>query len=155
MKRAAGVLAVFFVFCSFAQAKDLAPDFTFESLDGKIIDFKSLDSAPLVMAVGAAWCPECRAEAPEMQKAYEAYKDRGVVFIWVFGNSKDEDIKEFIEDYKLTFPVGKDNGIVDAFGVRAIPQTFFFSREGKCIRRIIGSATLREISKYVEMLLKE
>lgn len=90
-----------------------------------------------------------------MQKAYETYREKGVIFIGVFGNSNEEEIKEFIEDYKLTFPVGKDDGIVEAFGVRAIPQTFFFDRNGKCIKRIIGSASFREISKYVEKILEK
>lgn len=154
MKRAVIILA-FLVAVPAAHAKDLGPDFTFQSLDGKVIDFKSINGAPVVMAVGAAWCPECRAEAPEMQKAYEAYKDKGIIFIGVFGNSREEEIREFIEDYRLTFPVGSDNGIVEAFGVRAIPQTFFFSKDGKCIKRIIGTASYKEISRYVEQLLTQ
>lgn len=149
------IIIALFLFSSIGQAKDLGPDFSFASLDGKTIDFKSLAGAPLVMAVGAVWCPECRAEAPHMQKAYETYREKGVIFIGVFGNSNEEEIKEFIEDYKLTFPVGKDDGIVEAFGVRAIPQTFFFDRNGKCIKRIIGSASFREISKYVEKILEK
>lgn len=149
------IIIALFMLASVGQARDLDHDFSFVSLDGRTIDFKSLAGAPLVMIVGAAWCPQCRAEAPHIQKAYEAYQGKGVVFIGVFGNSKDEEIKEFIENYKLAFPVGKDIGIVKAFGVRAIPQTFFFDRNGRCIRRIIGAASYEEISEYVEKMIEK
>lgn len=139
---------------AFAAGKDLPPDFLFTSLDGKTFDYAALKGSPVVMAVGAAWCPECRAEAPEMQKAFLAFKDRGVVFFGVFGSSSDDEIRDFAETYKLTFPVGKDGGIVEAFGVRAIPQTFIFAKDGTCLKRIVGTASYKEIARYIEKSLE-
>jgi peroxiredoxin len=140
-------------FWSDAPPKDLPGDFTFAAIDGTTIDARSLKGAPVVMVVGASWCPECRKEAREFEKAYRAYKDKGVVFIGVLGNSSDDQIKDFVQTYKLTFPVGKDNGIADAFGVRLIPQTFFFSRDGKFIKKIVGDASYKEISLQIEKIL--
>jgi peroxiredoxin len=139
---------------AFAAGKDLPPDFTFTSLDGKMLDYAALKGSPVVMAVGAAWCPECRAEAPEMEKAFLAYKDKGVVFFGVFGNSSDDEIRDFVETYRLTFPVGRDSGIVEAFGVRVIPQTFIFAKDGTCVKRIMGTASYKEIVRYIEKSLE-
>ncbi len=140
-------------FWSDAPPKDLPGDFTFVAIDGTTIDSKSLKGAAVVMAVGSTWCPECRKEAPELERAYLSYKDKGVVFIAVLGGSSDDQIKDFVQTYKLTFPVGKDNGLADAFGVRVIPQTFFFSRDGKFVKKIVGEASYRELSSQIEKIL--
>ncbi len=62
----------------------------------------------------------CKAEAPELQKAYLSYKDKGVLFIGVFTMSGDADIRKFAATYRLTFPVGKDNRLSRALGVMGI-----------------------------------
>ncbi len=135
------------------RAKDLPEDFAFVSIDGTTIDSKTVKGLPLVINIGASWCPECRNEAPAFQRAYLLYKDKGVFFIAVLGGSTDNDIKDFAQTYKLTFPVGKDNGLANAFGVRVVPQTFFFSRDGKLVKKIIGEAGYKELCTYIEKIL--
>ena len=44
--------------------------------------------------------------------------------------------------------------IADAFGVRVIPQTLFFAKDGKFVKRIMGGASYREISKTLEKILE-
>jgi thiol-disulfide isomerase/thioredoxin len=142
------------VFCPGpVRAKDLPEDFAFVTIDGTTIDFKTVKGQPLVINIGASWCPECRNEAPAFQRAYLSYKDKGVFFIAVLGGSTDNDIKDFVQTYKLTFPVGKDNGLANAFGVRVVPQTFFFSRDGKLVKKIIGEAGYKELCTYIETIL--
>jgi thiol-disulfide isomerase/thioredoxin len=135
------------------QSKDFPDNLTFATLEGKTFDSATLKAAPLVLVIGACWCPECRQEAPEVQKAYLEYKDKGVAFLYVLAVSKDEEINDFVETYKITYPVAKDNGIVDALGVRAIPQTFFFSKGGKFEKRITGCATHKELTKNIEKMI--
>ncbi len=136
-----------------AQTKDFPDNLTFTTMDGKTIDSAALKGAPLVLTIGAAWCPECRSEAPDVQKAYLAYKDKGVQFLCVLGGSTDEEIRDFVEAYKLTQPVTKNNGIVELFGVRVIPQTFFFSKGGKFEKRIMGAASHRELTSNIEKIM--
>ena len=90
---------------------------------------------------------------PEVQKAYLEYRDKGVQFLCVLGGSKDDEIKEFREDHKVTFPLAKDNGIAEFLEVRAIPQTFFFSKGGKFEKRIMGPATYRELTANIEKIM--
>lgn len=135
------------------QAKDFPDNLTFTTLEGKTLDSATLKGAPLVLVIGACWCPECRQEAPEVQKAYLEYKDKGAAFLYVLAVSTDEESKDFVETYKITYPVAKDNGIVDALGVRAIPQTFFFSKGGKLEKRIIGCATHKELTSNIGKII--
>ena len=93
-------------------------------------------------------------EAPELEKAYLSYKDKGVAFIWVFVMSKDQDIKEFAETYKLTFPVGKDNGIVNSLSVRGIPTALFINKDRKVVKKHHGVIDYSELVSGIEAILK-
>ena len=135
------------------RTKDFPDNLTFTTFDGKTIDSVALKSAPLVLIVSASWCPECKRQAPEVQKAYLAYKDKGVQFLCVLGGSKDDEAREFMKTYKITYAVAKDNGIAEMLGVRAIPQTFFFSKGGKFEKRIMGAVTQRELTSNIEKII--
>lgn len=135
------------------QSRDFPDNLTFTTMDGKTVASAALRGAPLVLVIGACWCPECRQEAPEVQRAYLEYEAKGVAFLYVLAVSKDEEIRDFVETYKITYPVAKDNGIVELLGVRAIPQTFFFSKGGKFEKRIMGAATLKELTSNIEKIM--
>lgn len=67
--------------------------------------------------------------------------------------SKDGDIKKFVENYQITFPVGKENGISEILGVKGIPTTLFISRSGRIVKRHIGEIDNAELIKNIEALL--
>jgi len=139
-----------FVFAG--QSKDLPDNLTFTTMDGKTITSTALKASPLVLMIGAAWCSECRREAPEVQRAYLLYRDKGVGFLCVLGNSTDPDIRDFMDSYGVTYPVARDNGIADALGVRVIPQTFFFFKGGVFSKKIMGAATYKELVSNIEKI---
>lgn len=62
---------------------DLAPDFTYTTVDGKTVNSSALDSHVIVITSSAAWCPTCVSEAQQFSPVYEKYKDRNVTFITV------------------------------------------------------------------------
>lgn len=68
--------------------------------------------------------------------------------------SKDPDIKEFAETYKLTFPVGKDNGIVSSLSVRGIPTTVFINKDRKVVKRHHGEIDYAELVSGIGTILK-
>lgn len=135
------------------QPTEFPDGVTLTTVDGKALDSAALKSRPLVLIIGATWCPECRREAPEVEKAYRQYEDRSVMFLWVLGGSKDEDIKDFLLTYKITYPVARDNGIAEALGVRVIPQTLFFATGGKFVKKIIGPASQKELTENIEKII--
>ncbi len=149
-----GLLSLLFVSSLHAgQPSDLPDDLVLTTIDGKVLDSVALKSRPLVLIVGATWCPECRREAPEAQQTYREYEARGVMFLWVFGGSKDDDIRDFLADYKITFPVARDNGIAERLGVRVIPQTLFYAKGGKFVKKIIGPATHGELVTNIDKII--
>ena len=67
--------------------------------------------------------------------------------------SKDEDIKQFVETYKMTFPVGRDKEIAKMFGVRGLPTTVFIDKNGR-IKRHIGIISAEDLNSGIEAILK-
>lgn len=59
-----------------------------------------------------------------------------------------------METYKITFPVGRENGIAEKLGVRGIPVTVFLDRNGKIAKRHIGVINYAELSSNIEAILK-
>jgi peroxiredoxin len=55
---------------------------------------------------------------------------------------KEGPAKNFIERYRLSFPVGRDSdGRIGAlYGVESTPMSFFISKDGKLVERQVGAA---------------
>jgi hypothetical protein len=68
--------------------------------------------------------------------------------------SSDDDIRKFAETYKITFPVGKENGIAGPLGVHGIPVTVFIGKDGRIAGRYIGAITYTELDENIRTLLK-
>lgn len=49
--------------------------------------------------------------------------------------------KKFVEQYRLPFPVGRDaDGRIGAlYGVDSTPMSFFISKDGKLVERLVGA----------------
>jgi thiol-disulfide isomerase/thioredoxin len=152
----AGALALLLFAMGMGQVrKELPPEFSLQTLDGKIMDYAALKGAPVVIVFGATWCPECRIEAPEVQKAYLAYKDKGVVFLGVYGGQNDKDVRQYAEECRITFPAGRDQGQAAYFSVRAIPSILYFASDGRLVKRTVGVTHFDQISAAIEKVIEK
>lgn len=68
--------------------------------------------------------------------------------------SSDKDIKKFVETYKITFPVGQEDGIARTLGARGLPATVFITKEGKIAKRHRGVIDYAELVSNIEAILK-
>jgi hypothetical protein len=82
------------------------------------------------------------------------YGSKGVSFIGVFAQSSDDQIRKFAETYRITFPVGRDNGLARLLGARGIPVTVFLDRHGRIVKRHIGSITFTELSSTIGEIVR-
>jgi thiol:disulfide interchange protein (thioredoxin) len=77
-----------------------------------------------LMIVAAEWCPHCKEELPEVQKFYDANKDKVNVVV-VFTNSQTNlgKTQTYVKDNGYTFPAYFDeNGaITRGFAVDGFP----------------------------------
>ena len=115
----------------------------------------------VVVNFWATWCLPCREETPALEKAYEQYKDSGMVILGV--NLTDQDsiseVESFVQEFKLTYPILLDrDGTVSnsLYQIRGLPTTFFVNREG-IIRTVVVGGPMSEtfIRSKIEALLQE
>lgn len=60
-----------------------------------------------------------------------------------------------METYKITIPVGKEDGIAEKLGVRGIPVTVFLDKNGRVAKRHIGVINYAELASNIEAILKQ
>lgn len=135
-----------------------AADFEVEVLNGDMagqtVSLKDFKGAPLVLNIGAIWCPHCLHEIPSFAKAYEKYKD-DTAFLVVFIKSERGAIDDMLNDEKPPFTVGEDPGsaIGKAYGVKAIPVTLFIDPDGMITDEYVGGLSESKLSDKVEKLI--
>ena len=138
----------------------LAPDFTLDALDGRKITLSDLRGKIVVVNLWATWCLPCRLETPALQKAYEQYKDSGVVILGVDLTNQDlvSDVESFVREFKLTYPIllDRDGSVGYLYQIKGLPTTFFINRAG-IIRTVVVGGPMSEIfiRSKIEALLKE
>ena len=137
-------------------AKDLlapgtpAPDFTLNDIDGKPVSLSDFKGKKVVLVFWASWCPDCRAEVPELKAMMASRKAKDVVFVNVSFDRKEEAFKKYVQEneiggYQLFDPAGKKESAVGAaYSVKWIPSLYLIGKDGKVV---LGTVVIGKISK--------
>ncbi len=132
-----------------------APEFSVSSIAGEEYTLSQFKGKPLVLALGASWCPHCNHEAPIFNKVYDRFKGR-VEMLGVLMKSPQKDAEEFLRKNKINFKLALDpeGKVGKAYGVTGIPEIFFINREGYIVDENFGGLEESELTEKIEMLLK-
>ena len=128
---------------------DPAPDFELISLDGETMSLSQFKGRPILLSIGATWCPDCRIEAPLLQELHETYPQLAVLLI----DSKEspEIIQAYADDFGLTHPIllDRDGAVMELYQVFAIPTELFIDADGivqaKLIERVTPELLLEKL----------
>jgi cytochrome c biogenesis protein CcmG/thiol:disulfide interchange protein DsbE len=130
-----------------------APDFELVTFGGDQIDTADLRGKTVVVNIWASWCVTCTEEAVELERAYQMFKDRDVVFLGVDWSDIESKALGYLDRYGITYPNGADLGqkIYKAYRVRGVPETFIIGSDGRLAGIKIGPfSSLDEIVRAVE-----
>ena len=85
----------------------------------------------------ASWCGPCREETPYVVKAYNDYKDKGLVVLGVAVRDQQPNTQKAMANMDIYYPQLLDPSIALAgeFGVSAIPHLFLFGPDGKIVQQ--------------------
>ena len=126
------------------------------------ISLGELEGKVVVLNVWGQWCGPCRSEITELQKVYDATKDKGVAFLGidVRDNNRDAAV-DFIVDRKVTFPSIYDPAMrtMIAFGGRypttVIPSTVVLDRQHRVAAVFLRELLAEDLQPVVERLAAE
>ena len=117
-----------------------APELTLTDLEGQEIRLSELRGKPVLVNFWAVWCGFCRIELPEMQEVYQEHKDDGFVILAIDVQEDPDQVKAFVDELGLTFPIIiDDTGVTTrAYRVRGLPTSYFIGPDGIILGKQIG-----------------
>lgn len=130
-----------------------APNFTVYDSNNKPVKLTDYDGRPVVLNFWASWCGPCKSEMPEFQKAFETYGE-GIQFLMVDVGEAATDGAAFISSAGYTFPVFFDirNEAAAAYGISAIPATYFINMDGRIVDSYVGAIPESALLAGIEAL---
>ena len=94
----------------------------------------------------ATWCAPCRVSMPRVQSVWREYRPKGVDLYSVDtddpGASREAEVREFLQQNNLEFPVVLDDGsATSAFSVAGLPTMVVVGRDGTVLWNHVGALT--------------
>ena len=143
-----------------AVAGRAAPDFLLKALNGTDLRLSELQGRPVLVNFWSTWCTTCRAEMPELVKAYAAHEAEGFVLVGVNLREADSRVRPFVEEFGLRFPVVMDRSGEVARTWRiggpteGLPSSYFIDRDGVVKKVVYGLVTTKTLGEGLELILR-
>ncbi len=116
-----------------------APSFTLPDLEGNPVSLSDFRGKTVVLVFWASWCPDCRAEVPQLKDMYNAADHSSVEFVSISFDREFETLVNFAAENELPGvqlfdAAGKKDSAVSAdFHVKWIPSLYVIDPEGKVV----------------------
>ena len=141
-----------------------APDFTlsvYPGYDGGLgksqVKLSDLRGQIVFINFWASWCVPCRDEQPVLEKIWQRYCSKGVVFIGIDYVDTEPEALKYLAEFKVTYPNGPDLGtkISPKYRVQGVPESFLVDRQGNIVWFKIAPILEAELVAQLENALRE
>jgi len=133
-----------------------APEFAVRTLNGsRTVRLSDLRGQVVVLNFWSSWCAECAVEHPALSRAWQRYRDQGVVVLGMDFDDATAAARSFAGRLGIAYPLLTDPGdrTAVAFGVTAPPTTFLIGADGVIEGTSIGPVAYDRLSAEIETLL--
>lgn len=133
-----------------------APTFAHDDLDGEPLDLASYRGRPLIIAFWASWCEPCREEFALLAALQKRMSADEVAIVGVTFQDIDSDSRNFVREHGGNWPnIGdRDGSIAKAYGVRALPVTFFVNADGVVVSKVFGLRSRTQLDRELARIMK-
>lgn len=134
-----------------------APDFTVYDVEGNPVSLSDFFGRPIVLNFWASWCGPCKMELPDFQTVYdEVGGDVQFLMINLTDGSREtvESASAYLKEQGYTLPAYYDTQLsaAMAYGVSAIPCTYFIDAQGCAIARSSGAIDAQTLQKGIALI---
>jgi cytochrome c biogenesis protein CcmG, thiol:disulfide interchange protein DsbE len=142
-----------------AGAADAAPDPAAPSFSlpvlghsGQQVSLADYAGHPLIVNFFASWCEPCQQETPLLARFYHTEHGR-VAIVGLDENDVLGSAVSFTRKEGVSYPVGFDPEVIaaSAYGVAALPQTFFLNAKHRIVDRVFGAVTLADLNHGIAL----
>ncbi len=136
-----------------APAGSDAPELTIDQwVSTNHPDIGDLKGKPVFLEFWATWCKPCVKNIPHLNDLYKKYNEKGLQFIALCQNNMTpKNLKKFIDNNNIAYPVALDNGSADWYYIRAYPTIILVNAKGKITWR--GYPWSDELNNEIEKII--
>jgi cytochrome c biogenesis protein CcmG/thiol:disulfide interchange protein DsbE len=135
----------------------VAPAFTLSALGapGQHIALSQYAGKPVIVNFWASWCEPCQQETPFLARWYKAQHGR-VNLVGLDENDTTASALKFAHAKGVSYPIGVDPppalATASAYGVVALPQTFFLNAQHRIVDRVYGAVTQADLGAGLRLM---
>jgi len=141
-----------------AQVNFPAPELSLTDTQGTTHALSDYQGQVVLVNLWATWCPPCKAEMPTLQAYYDKHKEEGFTIIAINDGDPPPDVLQFVDDYKLSFPVWLDPPYIateQSFKTLNLPSSFVIDQNGTTRLSWVGEINRKMLDKFVTPIIKE
>ncbi|MCZ7541487.1 MAG: TlpA family protein disulfide reductase [Anaerolineae bacterium] len=140
-----------------------APDFAVTmyefnqmAMSGESASLAGLRGKAVVVNFWASYCVPCQQEAPMLERVWNDYRDRGVIFLGINTEDPLKEALDYLVEYKVTYPNAPDQGgrMEKAYRITGIPETFVISTQGEIVRHLLSVPNERDLRNAIDRALE-
>ena len=131
------------------QVGTLAPDFKLATISGETLELSQFRGQPVLLTIGATWCPDCKKEAALLQELHENHPEISIIMVDI--KEGKSVVEEFVRANGLTYHItlDPDGRVSSQYKVVAIPTLLLINEEGVIKAKIIESVTQESLEKML------
>jgi thiol-disulfide isomerase/thioredoxin len=142
------------------KEKIAAPDITVVNAAGDGVKLSDMAGKPVVLNFWASWCPPCKSEMPEFDKAYAEYGEEVTFMMVDLTDGARETVETgaaYVAEQGFSFPVYYDTSgeAAAAYGVSAIPSTLFIDKDGNVVTGAQGAINEETLHMGIDFILPQ
>lgn len=133
-----------------------APDFVQPTPAGQPVSLADYRGKYVLLDFWASWCHPCRAENPQLLKAYEAYKNHNFEVLSIsIDEGRERWLKAIADDHLPWTQVadlrGPQNEVAQRYNIQGIPQNFLIDPAGKIVAvNLPGDDLVTQLAQFIK-----